>query len=261
MSSQSPRFARSVSSMDRAYEIRLSHAGTGETRLIKGVVKAPEWDLMGLYLSEMRVLADAIGGFHTPIAFRLSIEQGKALSASSDALPDSEKAVLLHALRPFVLQDEPYSFHNTATALARSVNHEWIKRGVRWLRDKYSCKQLGARVEIEIGGSKLFSEQVLNNWLNGLEYHRDLEKRAALENWKANLPDGLAPGVLFGMLMEKVQAMVRLRELIRRPCEQTGESMALPLASREKGRKHIDAVSPEIVHLEVRALVSEDTIC
>jgi hypothetical protein len=68
-------------------------------------------------------------------------------------------------------------------------------------------------MRIEMNRVVVNSDQVLRDWLNSHEYHRDPDKREAIDTLFNSFPGDFARGILISMIVDKVRAIGNLASL------------------------------------------------
>ncbi|MGN6187129.1 MAG: hypothetical protein ACTHQM_26120 [Thermoanaerobaculia bacterium] len=128
---------------------------------------------------------------------------------------DEELDVLLHRMRPLILQSEPFSFLTVANRVGVAFQNPVLRRFLRAERDRFSGVRWREMWEIVADGMVLNSDDLFRKWLNGLEYHRDPEKRTEIETLTRTSMPGLFPWVRTAMLFEKIKAVSNLADFLR----------------------------------------------
>lgn len=117
---------------------------------------------------------------------------------------------LLHRLRPFILESEPYSFLRVRSLLGRRLPDAAVRMYLRSQHDVYSGGALRAQIRVRSNGIDIISEAVLGDWLNGFEYHRDAVRRRKLEDLHRLMPLELSKYFFISVLTDKIRAIVNL---------------------------------------------------
>lgn len=238
--------------MSHSYKLELTFPRNAQQKVLKGEVEDEIWSHLIWYCDEVECMQEVVKcfGFHK-ITTKLSIDSWAGMSATSNVLPAHSRSALLHALRPFLLQNEPISFDRTQSLFAQVFKHGWINRAMLWQRDHYRGIHIQSKVQIVSRQKGNFiSEKVFNDWLYGYEYHRDLDKRKKIEAWKKQMPDGFAEGVLEGMLFSRVEAIVFLSRIIRKIEHADGTPIELALGTKVKMTKLIKVVDEKFKDAE-----------
>jgi hypothetical protein len=122
--------------------------------------------------------------------------------------PDDFRAFLL-LMRPFVLNNEPTFYPRVRNILCRHLHstpfQEFLDEQLRIFQGK-RCQSF----TVVSDGVVLNSDETLMKWLNAYEYHRDHEKRQALEQLHDVWPLGFSKGMWGVMMLHKARAVVEL---------------------------------------------------
>lgn len=170
------------------------------------------------YLAEAERLERSVtanGGF--PVSLNLSAAVGQPVSISGSEPTDDQRAIYLHRIRPFHLQDEPYQFGKVKNVLARgTASSDFMQMYLRRASDMFSGAAMQQQVRIAAGDAVLNSDALFTAWLNAVEYHRDETKMLALLKGKS-LPDEAFSRRIFVLLLRaKVDAVLALGNIINR---------------------------------------------
>jgi hypothetical protein len=129
---------------------------------------------------------------------------------SSSSCTDSELHELLHVLRPVTLEGERASFKNVTSILGRRLLSEeftpFLKINKRIFRDG----EMSLYMQLTVNNQKLFSESLLNLWLNGTQYHTDEDKAQAWVNLETSLGEPNARAIVLSQLHSKVKALLNI---------------------------------------------------
>ncbi len=167
------------------------------------------------YLAEALRLEAALlrqGGFGA--SYNVSWSVGEQLCITGTEPTSDQRAAVLHHLRPFLLEDEPYSFKRVRGILARSSSSLVLTEWLQQVKQRYAGNLLQSQVKIEVGALLLNSETVLNKWLNAYEYHRDDNKAIELVKQHDPIPVDSSRPIFAMMLQEKATAVLHMGWLI-----------------------------------------------
>jgi hypothetical protein len=145
------------------------------------------------------------------VSFTTSPESGVAIESNLPGADD--RAILLHRLRPFVLESEPASFARVASILGRRISQPVVRELIRMQRRFWSGQAFTAQSPIKINGRRLNGERFLTAWLNGEEYHRDSAKATAFESLRGSPFFPLFDWILVNLLTDKLRAITNLAAL------------------------------------------------
>ncbi len=82
-------------------------------------------------------------------------------------------------------------------------------------RDIYYGKRMQSGITITSNGVVLNSDEVLHDWLNSYEYHRDKDKREFIDSLHQMLPLDASKVLFLNLLTEKLQAIQGVAGLAR----------------------------------------------
>ena len=87
----------------------------------------------------------------------------------------------LHKLRPLNLSQEPASFERTSALVGKRFPNKGLRKQPKMIRNLYNKGEYSALFQVTIANMPLFINEALSQWLNGIEYHRDPEKRSKIK--------------------------------------------------------------------------------
>lgn len=133
-------------------------------------------------------------------------------------------AAILHCLRPFILNDEPFAFGRMVNLLRRYMRYDGVLEYTDFLKNIFSgedpqscvkvvCDILGESGDLE-ESHVVNSEKMLCIWLNAYEYHRDDDKQKLIEKIDEVLPEGLSRILFQAMIKDKIEAIFRFKGVI-----------------------------------------------
>jgi len=174
-----------------------------------------EWQQMKSYLIE-------VSGLHSTrfvknesgVNLNFKWDKNLGITWSVKMPPEEDIFVFLHKMRPFILQNEPYSFLNVRKLLERKFKNS-IPPILPFLLDLFSGKSMQRQVVMISNDQIINSEKMLFTWLNAHEYHRDKEKQEFLEELHKILPLEWSRGVFVNLLIDKAKAIFQLAEFIK----------------------------------------------
>jgi hypothetical protein len=112
--------------------------------------------------------------------------------------------------RAVFLAKEPSSFEKAAGIIGKRAANTVIARYLKTIHRIYREGPFQRYFQVTVSGTEVFHESTLLYWLNGVEYHQDLEKAAIVEKLKAALsPDG-AQQAFVAQLQGRIEAVARL---------------------------------------------------
>jgi hypothetical protein len=118
-----------------------------------------------------RFAAEAIELREYPF-YRASIALVRSPEDYGDVPSKQESGAFLHAMRPFLLQQERTHLPKVINILKRAIRESWLHNTLDSFRNDFN-RPTSYSLPVD------FAKQ-MNNWLNGVEYHRDDDKRDSL---------------------------------------------------------------------------------
>jgi hypothetical protein len=206
----------------------------GNTQKVVVALSDIEIDLLEMYceqvasLFECRICREGQG-----VTLGLSWDQERGLSGVATIPQWDDVIVLLHKLRPLILQKEPASYRRISGLVARHLKGSPAMPLLAFLKGQYTGEQMQAVIQMYSNSVLVNSEETLFTWLNAHEYHRDEDKRRLLDELHQIIPLDWTKGVFLSLLLEKVRAIDTLSLV----CElllgrrQTLDVPALPVKS------------------------------
>jgi hypothetical protein len=134
----------------------------------------------------------------------------------NSVLPErSEVAEFIHSIRPIFLHSEETNFLRVRGIVAKKTDHPYPRHVLHQLRQHYLADPIQTGWNLSLGELPLNSEEALNIWLYGYEYHRDPEKRAEIEKIHGGPPGNASKSIFLTLLIHKAEAAIVLAGLIR----------------------------------------------
>lgn len=161
---------------------------------------------------------------------KVNYDENSGLDVAADLPTEDELSILLHRLRPFILQNEPASFVRTLGILSKHIAQPHLRFLFAQQREMYDGRLAQKQMRVTTEAQVINSEAVLNDWLNSHEYHRDPDKRAAIGQLFERVPSDLLRGLLVSMIVDKTRAIMNLASLVG---VITGKSNKLQFTSRD----------------------------
>ena len=213
--------------MDKSYSItiRPSEPNIKPTKLT-GQIPAEDWKMLLKFRADaMRLLLVAKECDNLSVRFRLTYSRDdNVFRLETKEIPTSrDLQIILHNLRPFILQNEPYQFYKTVKLLQRYMRHEIIKLYFQPIKDMFSGKawQDGTEIQANIFLSEgsldsviLNCEKTLMDWLNAYEYHRDIDKQELMKKIDAVCPSGFPRVIYSSLIIDKYKAVAEVCGII-----------------------------------------------
>jgi len=150
-----------------------------------------------------------------PASLTINWKQGSSTQINTQLPLWDDIIVFLHRLRPFILQNEVTNFYQIANFLHKSIDQPMLRSYIAEQRDYYSGKMMQNVVRISSNDVLLNSEKVLLDWLNSYEYHRDKNKKAAIDELHQMFPLDASKVLFLQLLNDKAIALHNMTALIR----------------------------------------------
>lgn len=198
---------------------QLSFSAIGDDGIAKisidGILSDDDLRLLELYLEDAdRLVRNRTAREGVPASLEIKVEAGQVVRIATEYPEADQLDALLHRLRPFVLQNEPASFDNACAAIVRCLPDPYIRGYVRELRRQYDGTDRQQVVSITSNDVVINCERTLQDWLNGFEYHRDLDKRERIQSLHRLMTLESSMPIFMDLLGEKVAAIFRLADLV-----------------------------------------------
>ena len=149
-----------------------------------------------------------------PCSISLKWNQETGLRVTTSLPDDDTLSILLHKLRPFILKKEPASFAAVSSIIGRGVKNSYVRQLLREQRELFDGRRSQQQMQIVSNDVLVNSEKVLSDWLNSHEYHRDPDKREAIDALFERMPGDLMRGIFVSMLLDKVEAIRNVASLV-----------------------------------------------
>lgn len=200
--------------MTKAFKLTLKIGGHPDL-VVRGEFTDGEQRILHRYLEQYDQLTESKPlreGF--PCRSSLKCEQGKGPEVETWLPDDDTRSILLHRLRPFILQKEPASFVTVSAIVRRCIDDLYIQQLLSEQRKLYDGRDGLQQMQIASNGVVVNSEKVLYKWLNSHEYHRDPDKSDAIAALFAGLPGDFMLAIMVSMLKDKIMAIRNVAALV-----------------------------------------------
>jgi hypothetical protein len=189
---------------------------TGEETAVQIALTDDEWSRFAAYLEQADVLVDdELVQIGVPTSSHMSVNKETGVTFSVELPPWDQVIVLLHKLRPFILNDEYASFNRVTGIIGQRFEHPFFRRVLKSQRRLYDGRRSQDLCVVSSNGVVINSEQVLFDWLNAYEYHRDQDKKAKIESLHRLVPLDYSKDIFVAMLGDKTDAIINIAALVR----------------------------------------------
>ena len=150
------------------------------------------------------------------IQIQIQGECNSPITINSQLLHDDTITILLHKIRPFILQSEPTYLPSIMNLLSREINDTLVRQYIKQQRENFLNKQDKQAIQLHVTDSNINinSNNILNLWLNAEEYHRDHNKRKELKTILDGLPSNLFQYFMQEAIINKTTTILKILELV-----------------------------------------------
>jgi hypothetical protein len=200
--------------MGKPFHLTLCIEGQPDV-IASGAFADQEYKVLELYfmqsveLTESKPLKEGL-----PCNISVEYDAKKGLKVISKLPSKDDLSILLHRLRPFILQKEPASFIKVSSILSKYIADSRFRHFMRHQRELYNGSQAQRIFRVVSDSVIVNSENILYDWLNSHEYHRDPDKRAAIDGLFKRMPGELMQGLLVSMLVDKTRAVCNIASMV-----------------------------------------------
>lgn len=140
---------------------------------------------------------------------------------------DEELSIILHKIRPLILQDERTYFIKILGLLSRKVDDAGFRSYLKSLKQKFLIHQSQQAVFISINDTDISNEKILFEWLNAYEYHRDIHKIAMLQPLIESFGVELFRATMIEKLIDKFNAVQELAHIVEHFMDTSGKQVMI----------------------------------
>lgn len=202
--------------MTHLYDLTLIIPETGESISLAGSLEDQEWEALEAFveytkeLMAVKLVKDGI-----PTSLKMNFDRNGELTVKTELPPPDDTMVFLHKFRPLGLKREPTYFGKICNILGKAFVDPYLRMILKQSRDIYYGKRMQSGITITSNGVVLNSDEVLHDWLNSYEYHRDKDKREFIDSLHQMLPLDASKVLFLNLLTEKLQAIQGVAGLAR----------------------------------------------
>jgi hypothetical protein len=164
------------------------------------------------YVKELLSIKIIRDGFQANLTLHFS-NDGQ-ITTKQTMPPDDEIVVLLHRLRPLILNDEHASFNRVTGIFGKHTSSSQIRQMLKNHHALYGGRHLQGLFEVRVHDTIINSDKMLFNWLNAFEYHRDQDMRRQIERLHVLMPLEASRVIFLMLLHDKVSAICQVGQLI-----------------------------------------------
>ncbi|MBO9488830.1 hypothetical protein J7384_00480 [Endozoicomonas sp. G2_1] len=122
---------------------------------------------------------------------------------------------LLHLSRPLFLKKEPASFEKVCNIFGKKFARTVFAKHIKDVRLLFRHGEHRQFMQFSINGINLFDEKIIDQWLNGMEYHHDPEKKQFIKELESTLGEEVAVGVFVSILKGRLRALGHIAHLAK----------------------------------------------
>jgi hypothetical protein len=175
-------------------------------------------ELLHGYLIDVQRLERSLlanGGF--PVSLHLSATVGDEVTVTSVEPTDDQRAIFLHRLRPFQLQNEPFHFGTIKNIVAQAtLSSPFMQSYLDRTKDMFFGKAMQEQIRVSLGETAVNSETAMTAWLYAGEYHRDRTKLLTFLDGRSLPPENILRPLLMLLLRTKIDAVLALGNIVHR---------------------------------------------
>ncbi|MGD9652109.1 MAG: hypothetical protein AB7V12_07040 [Candidatus Dadabacteria bacterium] len=210
--------------MDKKFTIYLFDEDNNNQKItFSGEFTDDEWEVLENFMKEARKLFDSeIFPSKLKVNIGINWDEKVGFTDNSSLPSDDAISILLHKIRPFILQKENTYIPKVCNTLRKRISNSRVVEWINEDRDQFLGKHFeshmrivyGNRTDPNIKRTQINSEETLQKWLNAYEYHRDENKKIEFENLNRFFPYQTNKAIFICMLIDKVRALTRLYNII-----------------------------------------------
>jgi hypothetical protein len=141
-----------------------------------------------------------------------SAQKGFTMQSTPCEVRDIHEA--LHVARPILLSQEPCSFDRVFSAIGTRFSGSLLRTRLKELRQLYEKGDVQPLMQMSVGDQPLFHDSALKLWLNGVQYHHDLEKRQQIQELEKALGAENVRAIFLTQLSGKFRAALILGQVV-----------------------------------------------
>ena len=184
---------------------------------IEAELSEDEWDTLEAYLDYVEDLFSAkLARRGVSVSLRMDWdEETQELQVGADLPPEEDIIVLLHKLRPFILERESTHFMKVSSVLGKHLDNPYVRGMLKQARHLFDGRHLQSLFQVTANDEMLLnSDKALDLWLNAHEYHRDREYQENLKELTHMSTFDGARAIFLVLLIDKVKAIYMVASLV-----------------------------------------------
>jgi hypothetical protein len=143
------------------------------------------------YIGSAKRLSEMISRKPNLLKTHLSLrgKVGEAIKYDVELPNIDDRSVLLHLMRPFVLQKESTFLPSICNILNKRIDDEIFREYINQKKNVFNIKKSTQPFYLTVNEDRMVnSDEMLQLWLNAYEYHRDEDKIKEIQEVIALLP-------------------------------------------------------------------------
>lgn len=195
--------------------ITITDQKTKHETKVTAVFEDNELEILQAYCAYVKDLSSAkILQSNLNLGFSIKLPNNGPVSYTQNLPPEDDIIVLLHRLRPFILNNEHASFNRVTGIIGKNLSDSNVRLFLKEQHALFGGKRLLDIIEVKSHGQIINSDKVLSDWLNAFQYHRDQSKRKEIERLHDLMPLESSRGFFIMLLLDKVEAIFKIAGMI-----------------------------------------------
>ena len=151
---------------------------------------------------------------HLGVTWQCAAEIGQEVKNEIDFPSQEDLIIILHTIRPFILQDERLYLVKIINILTKNIQNINIRNMINLNRDLFNGKNSQKIVKVTANDILINSEAFLMKYLNAYEYHRDKDKQEFFQELYRYFPEEVGRFFVVSLIIDKVQAIENINKVI-----------------------------------------------
>jgi hypothetical protein len=200
--------------MPKSFYLTFTEHATGTTETVSVEIPDNEWQIL-LDFARYADQLESTEFVRAGIDDHCEIAADGSLGMTNPLPPVVQLRELLHVLRPLILEKERTYYSRVTGILQRYIDHRLWRGFLKGYGRSFRADNSQQFFTVKVRNLVLNSEEALNLWLNGYEYHRDPDKRNRLASSVGDELTEESRALFVDILGAKVEAILEVRDLVR----------------------------------------------
>jgi len=148
------------------------------------------------------------------ISYHINASVGETPIIQTSLPPRDDFIVLLHSIRPFLLQEEDLNFYKILKLLKMRIYNKNLLNILEYNKNLFNGANSQKIIKLTVNDILINSEKFLMLYLNAYEYHRDKQKRDFFEDLFKIFPEEIGRFFVISLVFDKVKAIINIGQLI-----------------------------------------------